>query len=82
MGRVQAIGLEAAQQMQGKVWQQETLAAAAIEGEKLDLASVRSSVHWRLGLVDRPEISRDIEGLVEVLQDATHGHAQALGAGC
>lgn len=80
MGRVQAIGLEAAQRMQGEVWQQETLATAAIEGEKLDLASVRSSVHWRLGLVERPEVSRDIEGLVEVLQDATRGHAQVLDA--
>jgi Fic family protein len=80
MGHLQSIGLDAAQQIEGEVWQQETLATAAIEGEKLDLASVRSSVHWRLGLVDRPEVSRDIEGLVEVLQDATRGHAQVLDA--
>jgi Fic family protein len=80
IGHLQSIGLDAAQQIEGEVWQQETLATAAIEGEKLDLASVRSSVHWRLGLVDRPEVSRDIEGLVEVLQDATRGHAQVLDA--
>lgn len=80
MGHVQAIGLDTAQQLEGEVWQQETLATAAIEGEKLDLASVRLSVHWRLGLAERPEVSRDIEGLVEVLQDATRGHAQVLNA--
>jgi Fic family protein len=51
------------------------LTTSAIEGEKLDAQSVRSSIARRLGLdfdgVPSAEGKRHIEGLIDVLQDAT-----------
>lgn len=53
----------------------EVVRTAEIEGERLDLDSVRSSVARRLGLeVDMAEVkpaSREVEGLVDVLIDAS-----------
>ena len=58
----------------------EGLTTSAIEGEKLDPAALRSSIARRLGLpsagMTRP--SRSIDGLVELLLDATQRHSQAL----
>jgi len=70
LGLLDAIGLGQAQEVQRELWVQEALATAAIEGEKLNLASVRSSVAHRLGLADAPSHDRDVEGLVLVMQDA------------
>ena len=54
---------------------QEALTTSAIEGEKLDPESVRSSVARRLGLdtsgAPIAEGKRNIEGLIDMLQDAT-----------
>ncbi len=51
----------------------EAFTTAAIEGEKLDRASIRSSVARRLGLdtAGLPEPQRHTDGLVEMLFDAT-----------
>ena len=53
---------------------------SAIEGEQLDLAAVRSSVARKLGMpiAGLPRPSRAVDGLVEVLLDATRGYAQPL----
>lgn len=56
----------------------EALATAAIEGETLNLASVRSSVAHRLGLADAPSHDRHVEGLVLVMQDAMENHQSSL----
>lgn len=60
----------------------EALTTAAIEGEKLDLEMVRSSVARRLGLptAGLTTASRHIEGLVEMLIDATRNYAEPLTA--
>lgn len=52
---------------------QEGLTTAAIEGERLDSDSVRSSVARHLGLstAGLPTPPRDVDGLVDVLLDAT-----------
>lgn len=76
MGLLDAIGLGQAQEVQRQLWVQEALATAAIEGQQLNLASVRSSVAHRLGLADAPSHDRDVEGLVLVMQDAVD-HCQA-----
>jgi len=49
------------------------LQTSAIEGERLDLDAVRSSVARHLGLptADLPVPSRSIDGLIDVLLDAT-----------
>jgi Fic family protein len=52
------------------LWSQDTLATAAIEGQTLDLAAVRSSVGHRLNLGDA-STDRDVEGLVQMMQEAT-----------
>jgi len=53
---------------------------SAIEGERLDPAAVRSSVARRLGLptAGLPAAPRAVQGLVEVLLDATQNHDQLL----
>jgi Fic family protein len=58
----------------------EGLETSAIEGEKLDPAAVRSSLARRLGLptAGLPPASRSIEGLVDVLLDATQRYDQSL----
>ena len=49
-GRLSAIGLRARQEFAAESWAQDAVATAAIEGERLDLDTVRSSVCRRLGV--------------------------------
>ena len=79
LGQLAAVGLIDGQAASRDFWIQETLATAAIEGQKLDLDAVRSSVCRRLGLAasDGPH-DRDVEGLVEMMQDAITGHDRPL----
>ncbi len=58
----------------------EGLTTSAIEGEKLNPDSLRSSIARRLGLptTGLPRPSRTVEGLVEVLLDATQRYQQPL----
>jgi Fic family protein len=75
LGKAEAIGLEGLQAHIRDSLTQEALTTSAIEGEKLDPESVRSSVARRLGLdmsgAPVREGRRNIEGLIDVLQDAT-----------
>lgn len=56
----------------------EGLTTSAIEGEKLDPNSLRSSIARRLGLptAGLPRPSRSVEGLVDVLLDATQRYGE------
>lgn len=56
----------------------ETLATAAIEGEQLDLAAVRSSVARRMGLSDLPVNDRHVDGLVDMMDDASRNFRMPL----
>jgi Fic family protein len=60
----------------------ETVRSSAIEGERLDAAEVRSSIARRLGLdvAGLPEPSRAVDGIVEVMLDATRNFDQPLTA--
>ena len=78
LGLLSAIGLEQANAVQRELWVQEALATAAIEGEQLNLESLRSSVAHRLALADVPGPDRSVEGLVQVMQDALANHSAAL----
>jgi len=62
---------------------EEGLTTSAIEGERLNLDAVRSSVAHRLGLpsVGLPRPSRAVDGLIEVLLDATRQHDVCLSTG-
>ncbi|MBK9441871.1 MAG: DUF4172 domain-containing protein [Comamonadaceae bacterium] len=78
LGLLGAIGLEQANAVQRDLWVQEALATAAIEGEQLNLESLRSSVAHRLALVGAPGADRSVDGLVQVMQDALANHSAAL----
>ena len=75
LGKAATIGLEGLRPHIRDSLTQEALTTSAIEGEKLDPESVRSSVARRLGLdtsgAPVREGRRNIEGLIDVLQDAT-----------
>ena len=78
LGQLGAIGLEQANAVQLELWVQEALATAAIEGEQLNIESLRSSVAHRLQLADAPGADRSVEGLVQVMADALGNHAATL----
>jgi Fic family protein len=67
-------------ELQADVLTEEAFTTAAIEGEKLDRDSVRSSVARRLGLptAGLPPVERHVDGLVEMLLDATVNHGKPL----
>lgn len=61
------------------VWSSEAIATAAIEGEDLPLASVRSSIARRLGLpADAVPSPRAVEGLLDVMENAAHRWQEPL----
>lgn len=70
------IGLEE----QAKILVEEAFTTAAIEGEKLDKDSIRSSVAKRLGLptAGLPSSAREVDGLVAMLIDATSQYVKPL----
>jgi Fic family protein len=79
-GKAQALGLEGVGSAVGEIWAAEALATAAIEGERLELAAVRSSVARRLGLPApaKARHARDVEGLLDMMQDAVARHSAPL----
>ena len=71
-GKLAALGFEQRLELAAEAWSQEAVATAAIEGERLDLAAVRSSVARRLGVgkQDGPNAPRNVEGLLDIMDDA------------
>ena len=79
-GRLSAIGIDERRQLEAESWAQEAVATAAIEGERIDLESVRSSVCRRLGIerAKAPRAPRSVEGLLDVMEDAVRHAGGAL----
>ena len=71
-GKLTAIGVEQHQSLAAEAWTQDAISTAAIEGERLDLETVRSSVARRLGLVQvqASASARHVDGLLDVMDDA------------
>jgi Fic family protein len=71
-GRAEMVSADELAQVERDIWSAEAVSTAAIEGEALDLASVRSSVARRLGL--NPDfiaaVPRNVEGLLDVMESA------------
>lgn len=80
LGQARAIGMTELGQIVKEIWVEDALATAAIEGEQLDLAAVRSSVMRRLGLMTAESSNRHVDGLVDVMQDAIIGFEAPLDA--
>lgn len=61
---------------------EEVVKSSAIEGEKLDSEQVRSSIARHLGMDigGTPNIARHIDGIVEMMLDATRNHESPLTA--
>jgi len=79
-GKAAGLGFDLELDSRASILVDEAVTTAAIEGERLDRDSVRSSVARRLGLPDAglPSPSRETDGLVQVLVDVSHGHAKPL----
>lgn len=80
LGRMEAHGFKLREEALLKTLTQDVLKTSEIEGEKLDVEMVRSSIAKRLGIeVAGPkQIHQNIEGIVEVMIDATRGYDKAL----
>jgi len=74
LGMARVLGFDGLQAALSDIWVEETRATALIEGERLELEAVRSSVARKLGLQPAPgAVPRNIENLVEVMADAAEG---------
>src|SRR4249920_2584937 len=79
LGRLQEVGLVESVSVERQIWTEEAIATAAIEGEKLDLETVRSSVMRRLGEAGAGQrASRNVDGLLDVMQDALRSYGENL----
>ena len=80
VGMAKLLDTQADLQAQLDVLTREGIATSAIEGEKFDPNSMRSSIARRLGLptAGLPPATRSVEGLVEVLLDATRNFDEPL----
>jgi len=78
--RVKALGVPLTNQAQAEILTEEAMQTSAIEGEILKRDSVRSSVARHLGLSQAglPPSDRHIDGLVEILLDATRNYEKSL----
>ncbi|MBC6428523.1 MAG: Fic family protein [Cellvibrionales bacterium] len=74
LGRMQGLGIALRREASLVTLTEDVVKSSAIEGETLNRADVRSSIIRRLGLVGFGELrpaSRDVEGIVEIILDAT-----------
>jgi Fic family protein len=79
-GKLAALGLLQRRELAAEAWTQEAASTAAIEGERLDLQAVRSSVARRLGIADHggPATPRHVDGLLDIMDDAVGNAAAPL----
>lgn len=82
LGKLGTLGFDLQQQASLDALTDEVLNTSAIEGEHYSRPEVRSSLARRLGLEvgGLVPVRRDVEGIVEVMLDATQQYAQPLTA--
>lgn len=80
IGRMQGLGFEVEEEATLKVLTEDVLKTSEIEGEKLDVKQVRSSIAKKLGIDigTSVRVDRNVEGIVEILLDAVRNHTSAL----
>jgi len=81
LGRMEALGFLLREEATMETLTQDVIKTSEIEGEKLDLQQVRSSIARRLGLdISGSDIPapRNVEGIVEVMLDATRNPEKQL----
>jgi Fic family protein len=80
LGRMEGLGFRLRSEASLTMLTSDVIKSSAIEGELLDAAQVRSSIARRLGLDfgGNVKASRDVEGVVEMMLDATQKYAEPL----
>ncbi|MBI4323146.1 MAG: Fic family protein [Candidatus Omnitrophica bacterium] len=80
--KVSSLGFKLTREARADILTEEVVTTSAIEGERLNRESVRSSVARHLGLpvAGLPPANRSVDGLVEVLLDATQHYDKPLTA--
>ena len=80
VGQMERLGFRLQQEAVLKTLTEDVLKSSAIEGERLDAEQVRSSVARRLGMDigGLKAVDRNVEGVVEMMLDATGHFDQAL----
>ncbi len=80
LGRMESLGFELRTEANIKTLTANIVKSSAIEGETLSSDEVRSSIALKLGidLDSSTAISRNIEGIVEVMMDAIRNYSQPL----
>ncbi len=82
LGRVKHLGFKLGEEAQADVLTEEAIKTAAIEGERLNPQAVRSSVARHLGLptTGLGPATRSVDGLIEVILNATQNYDKDLSA--
>ncbi len=82
LGRMEGLGFSFRAEASLTTLTADVTQSSAIEGERLDAAQVRSSIARRLGLDfgGNVKTSREVEGVVEMMLDATQKYAEPLTA--
>ncbi|HEV2692918.1 MAG TPA: Fic family protein [Verrucomicrobiae bacterium] len=82
LGRMEGLGFRLREEATLTMLTADVIKSSAIEGELLDVAQVRSSIARRLGLNFSNEVnsSRNVDGIVEMMLDATQKYAKPLTA--
>jgi Fic family protein len=80
LGRMEALGFQLREEATLQALTLDVVKTSQIEGEKLDAGQVRSSLARRMGMDigALPPIDRTVEGIVEVMLDATRKHDAPL----
>lgn len=80
LGRMEGLGFELKREASLSTLSNDVIKSSAIEGENLNSEEVRSSIARRLGIdvAGLVPVSRDVEGIVEMLLDATQHYLQPL----
>jgi Fic family protein len=82
LGRMEGLGFQLRTEALLRTLTEDVLKSSEIEGEKLDADQVRSSIARRLGLdiAGLVPADRDVEGVVEMMLDATQNYKRKLTA--
>ena len=82
LGRMEGLGFRLRAEASLTTLTSDVLQSSAIEGERLDAAQVRSSIARRLGLDfgGNVKAGREVEGVVEMMLDATQKYTEPLTA--
>lgn len=80
LGRMEALGFDLRTEASLTVLTSDVVKSSAIEGEMLNPDEVRSSIARRLGLdvAGLPKAGRDVDGVVEMMLDATRNYDKPL----